>query len=165
MCDAARQASHRLHFLGLAELLFEKMTFAEVLGNHKADSPSCVFQFVRNEFDLDNFAVFLAMLPIAMREADVRHLLLWIKISRSFFLWAKVENGHAFELIQGISILTNGRIVHFQEPPRFFVDDPSGERIAAEKQPEHLFVLAKCVFRAAPFDGKSDVTADGAYNL
>ena len=163
--DAPRQASHCLHFLRLAKLLFEKLTFANILGHHQADSPPRVFQFVRNSFDLNHLAIFLAMLPMAMIMAFVRNLLQLFKISCSFLLWAKVENAHSLEFIQRISILLDGRIVHFQEPPRFFVDDPGGERIVAEKQPEHLFVLAKRLFRATPFNGESDVTADGAEEL
>jgi len=38
------------HFLRLAELLFEKLTFANILGHHRRLA-SCVFQFVRNSFD------------------------------------------------------------------------------------------------------------------
>src|SRR5207245_11659862 len=117
--NAARQSPHRLHFLRLAELLLEEMAFAEVLGHNEADSPPSVFQFVRNSFNLDHFAVFLAMLPIAMIKPVGRNLFQLIKISSSFLLRAKFKRGHAFELIQGISILTNGRIVHFQELQAF----------------------------------------------
>ena len=130
--NAARQSPHRLHFLRLAELLLEEMAFAEVLGYNEADSPPSVFQFVRNSFNLDHFAVSLTMLPIAMIKPVGRNLFQLIKISSSFLLRAKFKRGHAFELIQGISILTNGRIVHFQELQGFSVGDPRGERIVAE---------------------------------
>src|SRR5260370_9760579 len=97
---ATRQPSPRLHFLRLAQLLFEKLALADVLGHHQADSPSSVCQFVRDAFDLNHLAVFLAMLAMTMLETFVRDLFHLIKISCPFLLRAKVENAHFFKFIQ-----------------------------------------------------------------
>src|SRR5260370_35629442 len=71
---SARQASHRLHFLRLAELLFELMALADVLRHDQAHAPSGGFQFVRNAFHLDDLAVLLAMLRIAGSQTAARDL-------------------------------------------------------------------------------------------
>src|SRR5712692_4172490 len=165
MGDAARQASHSLHLLRLAKLPLEQMPFADVLGYHKTDTLPRIIQLVTNNLNLDNFSVLLPVLRIAVKTPCTAPLLEFFEVSLLFFFGANVKDGHAAEFLVGISVLLNGRIVHFKEAQCFRIQHPSGKRIVAEEQTEHFFIPAKSFFGAPPLDRQSDVASNGAQKL
>src|SRR5260370_17212695 len=99
MSDAAWQATDGLHLLRLAELLFEKMAFADVLGDHQADLLPRVFQLVGCDFDFEDLSVFLSVLPIALITPGPAPLLGMFKKFDFFFFAPNVQNLLPFKFI------------------------------------------------------------------
>src|SRR5258708_636512 len=85
-----------------------------------------------------------------------------VEILYFFFFGANVEDRHGLEFILRITVLADCRIIHFNKALCVIVLNPCGKGVVTEEQPEHLFVFAKCIFRAASLDCESDMTTDGA---
>jgi hypothetical protein len=96
-------------------------------------------------FNMDNVAILLAVLPLPVKEPIAAVFLEVVEHPGFFFLWPEVEDGHLLELFPRITVYANRGLVHFQKSQRLPVNDPCGERIVAEEQPEHLFVLAQSI--------------------
>ena len=93
--DAAGKAADGFHFLRLAELIFEELALADVLRDDEVDGAAGVFEAMRDDFGVDELAVFADVLP---RRLGVRaEAGLPEKIEKGDVLGrgAKIEDGHA----------------------------------------------------------------------
>src|SRR5262249_29460422 len=76
------------------------------------------------------------------RQAEA-HLGYVLKQARDVFLRANLGNAHAEELLAGIAVVLDGRIVDLQKLQGFQVIDPHGLRIVSEEHAETGVVLAQ----------------------
>ena len=159
--DAAREAAHGLHFLGLAELFFELMAFADVLRDDEMDGVSVVIELMGDEFGVDSVAIFRHVLAehfVARLGFELAEAFEEVAVVGRV---ANVGDVHGFEFFARVAVLVDGSVVDLEEAKVCGIENPGGKRIVSEEQAEHGLALGEGVFRAAALDGEGDVAADG----
>ena len=131
--DAAREPADRFHFLGLAQLFFEGVAFADVLGDNQPHRTAVVIETVRDRFHFENPAVFLAMFKNAVILVQRVPFLAATCEWRRALPGADVENGQVRELFRGVAILVHGGIVHLHKFQRVGFEDPGRDGIVSEQ--------------------------------
>ena len=125
--DAAGEPPDSLHLLGLAELPFKKLAFADVLRDHQPHTAPRVFQFVRELVHIKSLAVFFLVLPVAMVTAAPLPFLYMLCERFCIAIGANVADGHGAKFIFGIAVLFGSRFVYLEEPQRFRIEHPHGK--------------------------------------
>ena len=161
MGNPAGKPADRFHFLGLAQLVFEQLAFADVLRNHQAHGASCIFQFVRYNIDCKGFACLVSVKPVAVVPASVPPLVHVSLKSGLVSVRTNIADGHAAEFALAVPVLFAGGFVDLQEAKSFSVEHPHGQWSVGKEQTKHGFAFANGFFRTDAFDGEGDVSAGG----
>jgi hypothetical protein len=161
MGDAAGEAAHRFHFLGLAELFFELMALADILRDDEMDGATVVIELMGDEFGFDGAAI--------LRHVFAEHFVarLGFELAKGFEEMAvlggvaDVSDVHGFEFFTRVAVLVDGGVIDLEESEGFGIKDPGGHGIVSEEQAEHGLAFGEGIFGAATFDGEGDMAADG----
>ena len=72
--DASSEPADCFHFLRLPQLFFELLPLTNILRNNETHEPASVFEFVRDELDFENAAIFAGVAPLSVVKSFERRM-------------------------------------------------------------------------------------------
>src|ERR1700737_1017100 len=108
---------------------------ADVLSHDEKDRAACIFEAVRDNLNVDDLSVFLAVFGLPLLATLTNEL----PDRRLVPVGAQIGCGHVLKFYLRKAVLGDGGVVHLQNLQSFVINDPGGKRIMREEEPEHRF--------------------------
>jgi len=114
-------------------LFFQLLALADVLRHDKPHTATGIFQFVRDQFHLENPAVFGLVTPLATVECTQRRMAPNVINGSPIARRLNIEHRHALEFFFAEAVLLYGRFIYLKKSSRFCIEDPRWQRGCAKK--------------------------------
>ena len=134
----------------MLQLHLQLLLLGDVVGHHQPAAAAAEVEIMRRDVDADQLSGFGPVYPRTEPTYAVLGGGHGFLDERHFLRRMKVRDAHAQELVAGVTVVLDGRIVHFDEAKSFYIEHPRWVGIAVEELAEPLLALLQRILGLRP---------------